>query len=422
MLRPVNKAIRAGALHLGVGTGLAQIVALAAAPIITRLYSPSDFGEFGIYSALLAVLTVVVCLRFDLAIVLPDQSRDAAATLALSILAVHVVALATALILVAYEDRLSVWLGLPSTSKSLLLLPVSLYFVGLSQAITYWLTRVRDYKGLGISKVSQSVPQTTTQWVLGMLSLGAVGLVLSDILGKMTGLLSLWWRARRDLQTYGKDLNGTDIRNVARRYLRFSATSVPAGLINEIGSAAPTLLLAALFGSTAAGMYTLVQRVMALPMDLVGRSVASIFMGEASLLGRESPNQLRGLFLRYAATLFALGLVPAVAIVCAAPTIFSWVFGAPWSEAGVYAQILSGAFVCRFAIAPLGQILNIIGRPDLQLRWDVVRVGLIVASLVIPYELGLSAVSAVTAYALAIVIVQLLYVAIVLAHLRRSLQ
>ena len=67
------------------GTALAQAVPIAITPILTRLYTPEDFGVFAVYMALSSILVVLVTGRYELAIVVPQKDEDAINIVALSV-------------------------------------------------------------------------------------------------------------------------------------------------------------------------------------------------------------------------------------------------------------------------------------------------------------------------------------------------
>ena len=57
-------------LRLATGTASAQLIGLLAAPLIARMFSPSAFGALAIFAAVAGTVSVVSCLRYDLA---PDH-------------------------------------------------------------------------------------------------------------------------------------------------------------------------------------------------------------------------------------------------------------------------------------------------------------------------------------------------------------
>ena len=66
------------------GTGLAQAIPIAISPILTRLYTPEEFGIFALYIAITAILTILVTGRYELAIMLPKEDEDAVNILSIS--------------------------------------------------------------------------------------------------------------------------------------------------------------------------------------------------------------------------------------------------------------------------------------------------------------------------------------------------
>jgi len=67
-------------------------VVLLAAPLLTRLYSPDDFGVLTVYIGILSLLSVIASLRYELAIPLPEDEREVVALTLLSFLIVLMVA------------------------------------------------------------------------------------------------------------------------------------------------------------------------------------------------------------------------------------------------------------------------------------------------------------------------------------------
>ena len=76
------------------GSVLAHALPPALGPVLTRLYSPQDFGQFALLWAVASNLAVVVCARYDFALPLEPRPRRAALLMALCLrIAVAVTAL-----------------------------------------------------------------------------------------------------------------------------------------------------------------------------------------------------------------------------------------------------------------------------------------------------------------------------------------
>src|SRR5207237_1773536 len=110
---------------------------------------------------------------------------------------------------------------------------------------------------------------------------------------------------------------------------------------------------------------------------------------------------LRELYLRTARGLLLFGIVVFLPLASVAPMIFPRIFGADWHRAGLYVQLTSLMFLAQFVIAPLSQTLNVIGRQDLQLAWDVLRLVTSVLLFLLAHMLGWSDVLTLVTFALA---------------------
>ena len=68
------------------GNMIAQLIPLLITPILSRLFSVEEFGVFALYSSIATFFMVVAAGRYETAILLPKEDRDAVNILALSFL------------------------------------------------------------------------------------------------------------------------------------------------------------------------------------------------------------------------------------------------------------------------------------------------------------------------------------------------
>ena len=59
------------------GSGISHLIPILCAPILTRLYSPDNFGQFGLYLSLIGLFSLISSGCYHLAIVLPEKDEDA---------------------------------------------------------------------------------------------------------------------------------------------------------------------------------------------------------------------------------------------------------------------------------------------------------------------------------------------------------
>lgn len=386
------------------GTASGQALLVIASPLLTRLYAPEDFGTLAVYTSILGIISVVASLRYELAIPLPEKDEEAVNILVLSLGIVIVMSLLVGLGIWVLGDQIVLWVNAPALKPFLWLLPLGVCTVGTYQVFNYWAVRKQAFGRIARTRVNQGLGTVLTQIGLGFLKLGPLGLLIGHIVGQGAGTTTLAALVYREDKQALETVSLREVRHMAWRYQRYPLLSSLSGLINSAGLQLPALLLASFYGLQVAGWFTLGQRVIGVPMSLVGQAVSQIYLGEAAQRARQNPGSLHSLFLKAAHRLLLLGIVPLGVLALSGPWLFAWIFGDSWRDAGTYMQILSLMFLIQFVVVPLSQTLNILERQAWQLGWDVGRLLLVMIALLVAYTLSWPPVGAVAMYSVAMLV------------------
>jgi len=399
LVLPRGRFARSVALLAG-GTALGQAITVLVSPILTRLYTPEDFGVFGVYASILGIVTVVASLRYEYALPLPEDDETAANILVLCFILLFGMTTLSWLVIHGLGGQIVTWANVPGLKPYLWLIPLGMFGAGTYQILNYWAVRKRDFPRIAQTRLSRGVARAALQVGVGFAHSGPLGLLLGQLAGETAGSTSLGLAAWRKDRAPFKAISLQGIRLAGARYKRFPLFSSWADLLDALGLQVPQILFAAFYGAEVAGWFALGQRVIAAPLNIVVDSVAQVYFGEAALLPKNDVMAMRRLFLRLTARLALVGGLP-IAMICAlAPWFFPIIFGPDWEAAGRYVQILGVMFAVRFATVPLWHTLNILERQDLHLLWDGVRLALVVGTLLVGETLGFSHFSAVGMYSL----------------------
>jgi O-antigen/teichoic acid export membrane protein len=159
-------------LALACGTLGAQLVTVAAAPVLARLYDPEAFGLFGALIGLGTVLGAVAGLWYELAIVLDRSEADAVDAMRL----VVVVAASFTLILsfgtIVGGSALGRLLGVQDAGPLLLVGPLFALLFGCSQTLNFWATRHEYWALQAQGEVARNVATAGFQLAFGLLAAG----------------------------------------------------------------------------------------------------------------------------------------------------------------------------------------------------------------------------------------------------------
>ena len=380
------------------GAAFAQSLSLLAAPILTRLYAPAEYGIFALYLSILFVLLVVCTLRYDLAIPLPEDDAAAAHLLVLALVVALGMSLLFGIAVMLGAGR--VLSGTPASALApyLWLGPIALFAAGVYESLTYWAMRRKAFAAIAKTRMIQGVGRVSTQLALGALGAGPVGLISGDVVGRagsggmLAGIIGRGsWLAISAVRPAG-------LRRIAIRYRRFAALSTGSALLDTGTLHLPALLLSASFAMEVVGWFSLAQQVIYLPLGLIALAVSQVYAGDAPRATREGPAQLRRVFLKTSLGLALIGAAPAIALALFGPPLFALVFGTQWAQAGTFASLMAPILFFTLVVSPLTYTLNVLERPDILLVWNGIRFVAVLGALIGVPALGGTAVEAVTAY------------------------
>lgn len=377
-----NKTFNKEVFTLAGGTTLAQVMIILASPVITRVYTPEDFGLLGIYTAIMTFFAIIATLKYELAIPLPEKDQDAATVLFLALL----FSLITVLVLFApifiWSEEIALLFNTPEIEKFLWTIPVGVFFISLYNSLSYWAIRKKEFKVFSVTKISQSISSIIAQISLGLLNFGVLGMISGQIIGQSFGISKLF-------KTFDKKYFSAErasiraLRKVGKEYIKFPKFSVISMAANSMSTQIPPLLFASLFSPAIAGFYVLAQRVITTPMDLIGFSISKVFHANAVIAKRE--NNLDKLGLEVLKKLIKTSVTPLLLFLIVAPEIFTLIFGDEWQSAGVYVQMLIPWLILVFITAPLSNIILIIQKQKQGLYFNLLLLILRVTAIYIGY-------------------------------------
>lgn len=364
------------------GTVLAQGLLALSLPLLTRLYSPADFSLLAVYTSVLGLVAAASCLRFNIAIPLPEDDRTAMNLLILALGSAALFGLLTALpVLIAPRTSAQV-LGQPRMEPYLWMIPLGVLLHSTYDSLQYWGSRKRRYGLISRTRITRALGGSGTQIGIGSLSATPFGLIIGQVVysgfGAIGLVLSLWRHDR--VATVG--ISRSSLARAASEYRKFPMLSVPEALFNTAGLELSILIIAATAAGAEAGYLMLAIRALGLPMGLVGSSVAQVYLTEAPQKLRDG--QLAEFTRRMMWTLFKTGAPVLGLAAVASPFLFPLVFGSEWDRAGIIVAWLAPMFILQFVASPVTMVLHVAGRLAtamwLQIVGGVARVGVVIAA------------------------------------------
>lgn len=380
----------------------ARFLVVAVSPILTRLYDPEALGFLAVFSGILAPLIGVSSLRYEFALLTIDDPAEGRSIYRLSIWLVCLLSGVSAGLGIlfmplageVFHNQYAPWL-LPLVGAGLL-------GGGYYNVLTHYALRQQEFGPLGVSRIVQGVSSATTQVLGGALVSGPWGLLMGTILGHAGGSIGLRRRLHRRSDSLGRGPY-LPVFRVAKHHWRYPALGAPAVLLYRVSEQGPALLLAFLFGPSAAGSYLLADRVIGVPVKMATSAVAQTFAADAGNSVRTVGSVGRRRVLRTSALMGGVIAPPIVLVAFSAKWAFPIIFGSGWELAGAITQIVALELMFRGIVLPVTQTYLLSGRHKFQLVLESVRVLASLGGLGIPWMLGASLLETLKYYVAAMV-------------------
>lgn len=387
------------------GTALAQIINILFSPVLTRIYTPEEFGVLTVYTSILALMTLIASLRYEWGIPIAPTTKKALNVLAASLLILTFVVSLITLSVYTFGDYILLSMSMNSIIEYKYFIPMGVFFVGLYNIFVQWAFREKDYKNLSKTKIIQSATQNFFKLLLGLFGMGSMGLIIGRIAGQSSGITAI----SKSLYTSRINLKGSinvrDILWALKRYKNFAIFSAPGQLLNSGGVQLPVFFLTTMYDSTVVGYYGLANTIVSLPMILIGMSVADVYYSELANIKDTNPLQIRRLTLQLLQKLSLIGLIPLVALILFGPFLFSVVFGENWITSGVYAQIIAPLVFARLIFTPFERIFAVFEKQKISLMLDATRLLLVMTIFTIAGTIGLDSYKTVQIYSIGMIII-----------------
>lgn len=344
------------------GAVIGHGITAATLPILSRIYSPTDFGGFAIFTSVISTISVAACLRFDIAIALQEREEDAFELLALSLISSLAVSLFCLITLASLKGRP----GIFGDSKNLLeyfwLIPVGVALGGALNAFQMWFVRKGAFRVLALGRVIQSGTSSVVQVALGLLTFTSNGLIFGYVASFVVPSLffgSFFYKS------FNKDRK---FKNLGRKFSenkKFPLYSTLEALLNSGSSQLPIMLIAAVASKQEAGYLMMANYVMQAPIALLGTAAGQVYLSKS--VEENKNGNLYGFTMESIISLIKIGSPFIFAAAVIAPFLFGNIFGREWSRSGELITWMCPWYLMQFITVPISMALHITGNQSTAL-------------------------------------------------------
>lgn len=352
------------------GSVVSQAIVLLSLPVLTRVFSPDDFGLQNLVLQSIGFVTVVLTWRYEFFIPLPKIETEARAIFRFVIFSALATAILMSGLMWLFSDPLSAILGAEKLQPFMAGIPTAAGLMSISLAYQSLAQRRLNFRQSGMSEVAGKFGYVLIAVLGGWLLAGPWGLILAIPAGAVFKIAFLHWFSQAAADKHAIDLSC--MRKVLDRYKRLAGSMSTSHFLMALTGLIPSVYIARTYGSELLGQYALVLTTLFLPSVLLGNSIGQVFYQRAAAAWARNEGFID--IWKPTAKWLALTGVPVYLIIgLLAAWIYPLVFGIEWKVAGEYAAIMVPAAFFSFVSSPLDRACLVVGSWKYVIAWHLLR-------------------------------------------------
>ena len=333
------------------GVGVSQLIPFLLLPILTRFFSPVDFGFFALFMAIIQLLSTSMTFRLEMAVVLPKKNTDAALLCIISLICLMMLSLVSFCVLFLGQQYFFNILSEGGYFNQsylinpliLYLLPLGVFLLGFYNILYSWNNRLELYKKMSYSHIIHSIFSTPSSILLYFSALQPVGLILGQLIGRLFASFLLL----KDLIYHIRLIPSHNIINNSKSllmdYRKFIIFETPHTILNFISNKIILGVFTALFGLFTVGIFDLADKIIAKPLGIISNSFKTVFYKRLTTAKDQLNIFKKSVFLMTVVSFFLV--IPFYFI---PDSFFIFLLGESWVDVGDYIKLICPLLLVRF--------------------------------------------------------------------------
>lgn len=348
---------------------IAQAIGLLVYPILTRIYSPEDFGLLNLFLSIGGVLVLLATAEYQYAIVLPKKEEDARGL-------VHICGLllliTTGIVLMSVPFAASIarLFNTPELAGWYWLMPVFVFVMGLWNMLNYWYIRRKEYSRISGYQMAQSVFSASGKLGLGTMGYLQGGMIITTTLAPLASIsisiLLAWKKHIRYLFANPR----VRLKELFKQYRNFPIYSLPRSIINTIAGQLPVLLLTPVFGTKEIGFWSMAILLAFSPISMISKAVYQVLYQHVSQKVNEKQS-IGGIFVKFTLVSLTIAIPVFLVLYVFLPNLCGWLLGEGWKITGEYIRWMLPWLCCSLLTASVCFLSDVFAKQRIGLWFEI---------------------------------------------------
>lgn len=362
------------------GSFIAQLIPILFSILLTRLYTPEEFGVYSNFLAALSFLLVFMTLKYEMAIILPKKKSITINLVVLCLIISFVFFMLSSVVVILLNNLNSSTLNRSNYKSFLLYIPLAGFSASLFNIVNEWLIREKSFNNIINNNITNNLLIAGISVLLPKLTNEDLGLIKGRILGQSISLFFGFRFILENNRIFFNQINKRLIRYVFLKYINFARFNIPGQLLSYLSAHIVVFYLTFQFGLKEVGLYVLTDRCLGVPLSFLGNAVKDVFKQRADE-DYKSKGECTEVYKKTTLLLTLCALPVFVVVFTSAPNLFSFFFGGEWEACGSLARMLCIMYFLSFITLPTSWLFIIAEKQKMDLIWQTLFVSLTVTSL-----------------------------------------
>ncbi len=364
----VSSSFLRNVITLSAGMGLASFISFCFLFILTRLFTPEEFGKWDVFMRIIQLVAILFTLRLEMTIVLPKDQKEATKVSLLSLVILFLLSFLSLIIFFLFHDYFNSLIGNPFDSWWLILIPLGGFFLGFYNILLNWNSRFENYKKISKSNVvhsSVSSPLSAVLYFLGLSS--ALGLILGQIFARVIAVYFLIHNFFSEIKKikFSEFLNSS--KNLIKKYRSFPLFEIPQSLLQRFSNDIIFYFTAFAFGGATVGILSVSEKILAKPLNIISESFKVAFYQRLTIEKNKTT-----FFLKSVLGMFFFGVLAVCLIYFIPVDAFKFLLGDnDWVKVGLYIKIISPLVLSRFVFVMASGAIAYRLKNHITLLWRI---------------------------------------------------
>jgi len=382
--------------------GFSQLIPLILLPILTRFFSPEDFGFLAIFMAITQLIAISSTFRLEMAVVLPKKDTDAAILCLaafLSLLFISILMLLSVLIFFKWMTvntsviDMNVYVEdnnvnyLLNNRLVLYLMPLSVLLLGLYNILYSWNNRMELYKNMSYSHIIHSLFSTPLSILFYFSPFKSLALIFGQIIGRLFACTFLLKHLFTTIRFIPTNILMYQSRILARKYKKFIIYETPHSILNFFSQKIIIAVFTVFFGLFTVGIFDLADKIIGKPLGVISNSFKTVFYKRLTT----AKNKIN-IFIKSVVLMTMISCLLILPFFLIPDDFFVILLGDEWAETGNYIKLLCPLLFSRFIVNVVSPSISYTLQNHYLLIWQVLYFLILIVLFWFIYTLPVEAV------------------------------